>query len=96
MNIVHDRAVLEIFRGVLRLPFLSGRNDLSSGKGKSYRLEKLAKDIIASTGYGEISLASLSTSDYSELKQLTEILTDDFRKCQVGLSLPSLRIDAFP
>ncbi len=97
MNIVHDRAVLEIFRGCTRgCRFCQAGMIYRPVREKSvHRLEKLAKDIIASTGYGEISLASLSTSDYSELKQLTEILTDDFRKCQVGLSLPSLRIDAF-
>jgi len=97
MDIVHDRAVLEIFRGCTRgCRFCQAGMIYRPVREKSAdRLEKLAKDIIASTGYGEISLASLSTSDYSELKQLTEILTNEFRQCQVGLSLPSLRIDAF-
>ncbi|MDD4569574.1 MAG: TIGR03960 family B12-binding radical SAM protein [Tepidanaerobacteraceae bacterium] len=97
MDIVHDRAVLEIFRGCTRgCRFCQAGMIYRPVREKSVkRLKELAKDIIASTGYGEISLASLSTSDYSELKQLTEILTDEFRQCQVGLSLPSLRIDAF-
>lgn len=97
MDIVHDRAVLEIFRGCTHgCRFCQAGMVYRPVREKSANhLEKLAKDIIASTGYGEISLASLSTSDYSELKELTEKLTDEFRRCQVGLSLPSLRIDAF-
>ncbi|HHX23098.1 MAG TPA: TIGR03960 family B12-binding radical SAM protein [Thermoanaerobacterales bacterium] len=97
MDIVHDRAVLEIFRGCTRgCRFCQAGIIYRPVREKSAsRLVELAKDIISSTGYGEISLSSLSTSDYPELKQLTEILTDDFRQRQVGLSLPSLRIDAF-
>jgi len=97
MDIVHDRAVLEIFRGCTRgCRFCQAGMIYRPVREKSVeRLEKLAKDIISSTGYGEISLSSLSTSDYSDLRQLTQVLTDDFRQCQVGLSLPSLRIDAF-
>ena len=97
MDIVHDRAVLEIFRGCTRgCRFCQAGIIYRPVREKSAsRLVELAKDIISSTGYGEISLSSLSTSDYSELKQLTEILTDDFRQRHVGLSLPSLRIDAF-
>ncbi|NLZ53214.1 MAG: TIGR03960 family B12-binding radical SAM protein [Thermoanaerobacteraceae bacterium] len=97
MDIIHDRAVLEIFRGCTRgCRFCQAGMIYRPVREKSVKhLEKLAKDIISSTGYGEISLSSLSTSDYSDLKQLTQVLTEDFRQCQVGLSLPSLRIDAF-
>lgn len=97
MDIVHDRAVLEAFRGCTHgCRFCQAGMIYRPVREKtSKNLAKIAKDIIKSTGYGEISLASLSTSDYSELKQLVEVLTDEFRKCQVGLSLPSLRIDAF-
>jgi len=96
-DIVHDRAMLEIFRGCTHgCRFCQAGMIYRPVREKSVeRLTKLAKDIIDHTGYGEISLASLSTSDYSSLKELTEILTDEFRRCQVGLSLPSLRIDAF-
>ncbi len=97
MDIVHDRAMLEIFRGCSRgCRFCQAGMIYRPVREKSVaRLEKLARDIINYTGYGEISLTSLSTSDYSALKELTEILTDEFRRCQVGISLPSLRIDAF-
>ncbi|MCG1012774.1 TIGR03960 family B12-binding radical SAM protein [Tepidanaerobacter sp. GT38] len=97
IDIVHDRAVLEIFRGCTRgCRFCQAGMIYRPVREKTVdRLEKLAKDIISSTGYGEISLSSLSTSDYSDLKRLTQVLTEDFRQCQVGLSLPSLRIDAF-
>jgi len=97
MDIIHDRAVLEIFRGCTRgCRFCQAGMIYRPVREKSVkRLEKLAKDIISSTGYGEISLSSLSTSDYSNLKQLADVLTEDFRQNKVGLSLPSLRIDAF-
>lgn len=97
MDIVHDRAMLEIFRGCSRgCRFCQAGMIYRPVREKSVtRLTELAKDVVKNTGYGEVSLASLSTSDYSEIKKLTEILTDEFRTCQVGLSLPSLRIDAF-
>ncbi|MDI3480483.1 MAG: hypothetical protein PWQ97_138 [Tepidanaerobacteraceae bacterium] len=97
LNIIHDRAMLEIFRGCTRgCRFCQAGMIYRPVREKSVgRLAKLAKDIVEQTGYGEVSLASLSTSDYSSLRELTEILTDEFRDCHVGLSLPSLRIDAF-
>ncbi|NLC62820.1 MAG: TIGR03960 family B12-binding radical SAM protein, partial [Thermoanaerobacterales bacterium] len=97
MNIVHDRAVLEIFRGCSRgCRFCQAGMVYRPVREKSVdKLEKLAGDIIDCTGYEEISLSSLSTSDYSSLKQLAEKLTQRFRRSRVGLSLPSLRIDAF-
>mgnify|MGYP005618421941 CR=1 FL=1 len=97
MDIVHDRAVLEIFRGCTRgCRFCQAGMIYRPVREKSVeRLKSLAKEIIDNTGYEEISLASLSTSDYSALKELVEILTDEFRNCAVGISLPSLRIDSF-
>ncbi|ADL07516.1 TIGR03960 family B12-binding radical SAM protein [Thermosediminibacter oceani] len=97
MDIVHDRAVLEIFRGCTRgCRFCQAGMIYRPVREKSVdKLTNIAREMIKSTGYEEISLASLSTSDYSALKQLVEILTDEFRQCMVGLSLPSLRIDSF-
>ncbi len=97
MDIVHDRAVLEIFRGCSRgCRFCQAGMIYRPVREKSVdRLQKLAEEIIDSTGYEEISLSSLSTSDYSSLKQLLEKLTEGFERSKVGISLPSLRIDAF-
>lgn len=97
MNIVHDRAMLEIFRGCIRgCRFCQAGMIYRPVREKSSKhLINLAKSIIDATGFGEISLASLSTSDYSELRDLVEGLCDFANPLKVGISLPSLRIDAF-
>ena len=59
------------------------------------RLKELAQKLIASTGYEEISLSSLSSSDYAELEELINYLIDICKKKKINISLPSLRIDAF-
>ena len=51
--------------------------------------------MIEATGYEEISLSSLSSSDYSSLEELVNFLIDECRERRVSISLPSLRIDAF-
>jgi radical SAM family uncharacterized protein len=97
MDVVHDRAVLEIFRGCTRgCRFCQAGMIYRPVREKSVnRLCTLANDMVASTGFDEISLASLSTSDYPFLEELVEKLTDNFREQGVSLSLPSLRIDSF-
>ncbi len=97
LDIVHDRAVLELFRGCLR-----GCRFCQAGmlyrpvrERTPERLVQLAKDIIANTGYNEISLMSLSSADYSKLPELVDMLMEEFKDKQVSVSLPSLRIDAF-
>mgnify|MGYP000205276336 CR=1 FL=1 len=59
------------------------------------RLKELAQTMLASTGYEEISLSSLSSSDYSDLEELINFLIEECDKKHVNISLPSLRIDAF-
>ena len=59
------------------------------------RLKELAYKMLKSTGHEEISLSSLSSSDYSQLEELVNFLIDEFRGKGVNISLPSLRIDAF-
>jgi len=94
---VHDRATLEMFRGCIR-----GCRFCQAGmiyrpvreKSKDVLLEQ-AKKLLSSTGYDEISLCSLSTSDYEELEAFTNDLINHCNEEKVNISLPSLRVDAF-
>ncbi len=96
-DIVHDRIMLEVFRGCIRgCRFCQAGFVYRPVREKSHeRLMQLAKKLEESTGYEEISLTSLSTSDYSELEELTSELIDEMDERKVGLSLPSLRLDSF-
>ncbi|MDD5936059.1 MAG: TIGR03960 family B12-binding radical SAM protein [Clostridiales bacterium] len=94
---IQDRVVLEIQRGCIR-----GCRFCQAGM--LYRptrqrdldfLKDLAIEMINSTGHEEISLSSLSSSDYDHLQELVYFLIDEFKKNGVNISLPSLRIDAF-
>ncbi len=96
IDIVHDRIMLEIFRGCTR-----GCRFCQAGMiyrpVRERRVEELldsAKCLLESTGYDEISLSSLSTGDYSRLDELTEKLVSKYEDEKIGLSLPSLRIDS--
>lgn len=58
-------------------------------------LKEYARDMLKNTGHEEISLSSLSSSDYSHLKELVTFLIEEFDGQGINISLPSLRIDAF-
>ncbi len=97
IDIVHDRIMLEIFRGCTR-----GCRFCQAGmiyrpvrEREVEELVEIADRLIQSSGYEEISLSSLSTSDFSKLQQLVEHLVSKYQKDRIGLSLPSLRIDSF-
>ena len=92
-----DRIVLEIQRGCIRgCRFCQAGMIYRPNREKSVaRLKELAEQMIASTGHDEISLSSLSSSDYSELGELINYLIDECGKKKINISLPSLRIDAF-
>ncbi len=94
---VHDRAVLELFRGCTRgCRFCQAGMLYRPIREKSpEKLVALAEEIIANSGYDEISLMSLSSADYSHLPELVDRLMERFRSQRVGVSLPSLRIDSF-
>ncbi|HEX2926023.1 MAG TPA: TIGR03960 family B12-binding radical SAM protein [Ruminiclostridium sp.] len=96
-DIVHDRIMLEVFRGCTRgCRFCQAGFIYRPVREKSHgRLIELAKKLEESSGYEEISLTSLSTSDYTELHELTTGLIDEMEEKKVNLSLPSLRIDSF-
>ena len=92
-----DRIVLEIQRGCIRgCRFCQAGMIYRPNREKNVaRLKELAEQMIASTGHDEISLSSLSSSDYSELEELINYLIDECAKKKINISLPSLRIDAF-
>lgn len=96
-DIVHDRAMVEVFRGCIRgCRFCQAGNIYRPIREKSVEtLNENAKRLIASTGYEEISLSSLSTSDYPQLERLADTLLDWCEADKVSLSLPSLRVDNF-
>ena len=96
-DIVHDRSTLELFRGCA-----NGCRFCQAcfyyrpiRERKKETLLKQAKELIINTGYEELSLSSLSTSDYSQLKGLVDGLKEEAEKENVKLALPSLRLDSF-
>ena len=94
---VHDRAVEEVLRGCIRgCRFCQAGMIYRPFREKSPEtVSKQAKSLCDTTGYDEISLSSLSTSDYSRLDELLSRLLEWSEPDKVGLSLPSLRIDSF-
>ncbi len=94
---VHDRVMLEVFRGCIRgCRFCQAGIIYRPVREKSPEtLNSQAKCLFESTGYDEISLTSLSISDYTELEKLTDMLLDWTDENMVSLSLPSLRVDSF-
>ena len=97
MEIVHDRIMLEVFRGCIRgCRFCQAGMIYRPVRERSPEtLMDLAQRLIKNTGYEEISLSSLSTSDYTKLKELTDGLIDMTEEKKISLSLPSLRLDNF-
>ena len=97
METVHDRAVLEVMRGCIRgcrfcqagfiyRPLRAKTPDVLCGQ---------AKLLCDSTGYDELSLSSLSTSDHPQVEELLNRIIDYTDEKKIGLSLPSLRVDNF-
>ena len=97
IEIVHDRVVQEIFRGCIRgCRFCQAGFIYRPVREKSVdTINNQAKSLCESTGYDEISLSSLSTSDYREIEPLLNKLLDWTEGSNVSLALPSLRIDNF-
>ena len=97
IKVTQDRVVLEIMRGCIR-----GCRFCQAGMiyrpTREKNLEKLkdyAYKMLKNTGHEEISLSSLSSSDYTQLEGLVTFLIEEFKGKGINISLPSLRIDAF-
>ena len=97
IDIVHDRAVQEIYRGCIRgCRFCQAGFIYRPVREKSADvINEQARALCENTGYDEISLSSLSTSDYTQIETLLEKMLEWSNPMQVSLSLPSLRIDNF-
>ena len=92
-----DRVTLEIQRGCIRgCRFCQAGMIYRPTRERDIQtLKDSAREMLESTGHEEISLSSLSSSDYSHLPELVNFLIDEFKEKGVNISLPSLRIDAF-
>ncbi len=97
IEIVHDRAVQEIFRGCIRgCRFCQAGFIYRPVREKTAdTVNAQAKALCDNTGYDEISLSSLSTSDFTEIEPLLNKMLDWTEKSNISLSLPSLRVDNF-
>lgn len=94
---VHDRAIVEIRRGCGRMCRFCqpGHVTLPIRERSAEDIIKITKELVKNTGYDEYSLLSLSSNDYSNIKDVIKELAVDFNKKKVSVSLPSQRIDGF-
>jgi len=97
IEIIHDRAMVEIMRGCKHMcKFCNaciGYNPVRERKPET--VLKLAYEILKNTGYDELSLISLSSSDYSAIEPVARELAIKLEKQKINLALPSLRLDSF-
>lgn len=97
LDIVHDRAMVEVFRGCTRgCRFCQAGTIYRPVRERSPgEVQRLARELVERTGHDEISLTSLATGDYSAVEKTIRQLLGEHAGSGVGISLPSLRVDAF-
>jgi len=97
IKVTQDRVVLEIQRGCIRgCRFCQAGQLYRPVRERDVKmLKEYAVEMLRATGHEEISLSSLSSSDYSKLPELIDFLIEECDKRKINISLPSLRIDAF-
>ena len=97
IKVTQDRVVMEIQRGCIRgCRFCQAGQLYRPVRERNVEvLKKYALEMLKNTGHEEISLSSLSSSDYSQLPELIDFLIEECSKKHINISLPSLRIDAF-
>lgn len=96
-EIVHDRVVVETFRGCTRgCRFCQAGMIYRPVREKcAAKIIELTDKLLENTGYEEVSLSSLSICDYSDIQNLVFSMAEKYEKDKIGISLPSLRIDSF-
>ncbi len=97
IKVTQDRVVLEIQRGCIRgCRFCQAGQLYRPVRERDVdKLKEYAMELLNNTGHEEISLSSLSSSDYSKLPELIDFLIEECERKHINISLPSLRIDAF-
>lgn len=96
ISAVHDRAVIEIMRGCSHgCKFCSAFSAYKPVRERSSKkVIELADELLKNTGYEELSLISLSTSDYSQVEHVAKFLADKYEKKKINIAVPSLRLDS--
>ncbi len=97
IEIVHDRAVVEVMRGCMRgCRFCQAGYIYRPKRERSVEnINNQCKDLCESTGYDEISLSSLSSTDHNYINELIDRINSWGKNAQISVSLPSMRVDSF-